>query len=182
VSHDPLETIQYADLPLYYQKKKKVVLLHIFVHLFKTEILCIIINVFTVTFDQFNASLLNRSIKKISLNPPHYWQYTFYNRKIWSGFSLYLFFVRSKAEHSQRAAGSATDSRGQLRGRGRLGRRRCCQRLNGYFIAKGVREVLLHLLLLSLLDVVLCRVFQVSLNLGFKHMTTLVPPNVVNHI
>ncbi len=31
-------------------------------HLFKTEIFCNIKNVFTVTFDQFNASLLNNSI------------------------------------------------------------------------------------------------------------------------
>ncbi len=33
-------------------------------HLFETEIFCNIINVFTVTFHQFNASLMNKSIKK----------------------------------------------------------------------------------------------------------------------
>ncbi len=32
-------------------------------HLFEIEIFCNIISVFTVTFDQFNASLLNKSIK-----------------------------------------------------------------------------------------------------------------------
>ncbi len=31
-------------------------------HLFETEIFCNIINVLTVTFDQFNASLMNKSI------------------------------------------------------------------------------------------------------------------------
>ncbi len=31
-------------------------------HLFKIEILCSIINIFTVTFDQFNASQINKSI------------------------------------------------------------------------------------------------------------------------
>ncbi len=31
-------------------------------HLFDKEIFCNIINVFTVTFDQFNASLRNKSI------------------------------------------------------------------------------------------------------------------------
>ncbi len=31
-------------------------------HLFDIEIYCNIINVFTVTFDQFNASLMNKSI------------------------------------------------------------------------------------------------------------------------
>ncbi len=50
---------------------KTIVLLHIFrilwwsenkkeQHLFETEMICSI-NVFTVTFDQFNASLLNKS-------------------------------------------------------------------------------------------------------------------------
>ncbi len=29
-------------------------------HLFEVEMVCNIINVFTVTFDQFNASLLNK--------------------------------------------------------------------------------------------------------------------------
>ncbi len=55
---------------------KTVVLIHIFVetvnlwwkesskeqHIFKIEIFCYIINVFTVPFDQLNASLLNISI------------------------------------------------------------------------------------------------------------------------
>ncbi len=33
-------------------------------HLFETEIFCYSINVFTVTFHQFNASLMNKSIDK----------------------------------------------------------------------------------------------------------------------
>jgi len=33
-------------------------------HLFETEMVYNIINVFTVTFDQFNASLLNKRIKQ----------------------------------------------------------------------------------------------------------------------
>ncbi len=57
---------------------KTVVLLHIFVdfffmilwwighskehYLFKVEVFCKILNVFTVTFDQFNVSLLNKII------------------------------------------------------------------------------------------------------------------------
>ncbi len=32
------------------------------IHLFEMETFCNIINVFTVTFDQFNASLLNKNI------------------------------------------------------------------------------------------------------------------------
>ncbi len=43
---------------------KKVVLLNIYV---ETDI-CWIVNVFTVTFDQFNASLLNNSIKLFKKN------------------------------------------------------------------------------------------------------------------
>jgi len=31
-------------------------------HLFETDIFCNIINVFTITFDQFNASWLNESV------------------------------------------------------------------------------------------------------------------------
>ncbi len=43
-------------------------------HLFETEIFCNIINVFTVTFDQFNASLMNKSI---NLFFKYYWPKTF---------------------------------------------------------------------------------------------------------
>ncbi len=32
-------------------------------HLFEIEIFCNVINVFTITFDQFNASLLNKTFK-----------------------------------------------------------------------------------------------------------------------
>ncbi len=41
-------------------------------HLFKIEIFCNITNVFTATFDQFNASLMNKSIhlfKKSLIDP-----------------------------------------------------------------------------------------------------------------
>ncbi len=38
-------------------------------HLFETEILCNIINVFTVTFDQFNAALLNKSVYLFQKKP-----------------------------------------------------------------------------------------------------------------
>ncbi len=41
-------------------------------HLFEIEIICDIINDFTVTFDQFNVSLMNKStafLKKILLTP-----------------------------------------------------------------------------------------------------------------
>ncbi len=38
-------------------------------HFFKIEIFCYIINVFTVTFDQFNASLINKSINFFLLTP-----------------------------------------------------------------------------------------------------------------
>jgi len=41
-------------------------------HLFKTEIFCNIINVFSVTFKQFNASLLNKGFPLFS-----YWRQTF---------------------------------------------------------------------------------------------------------
>ncbi len=37
-------------------------------HLFEIEIFCNIINVFTVTFDQFNASLMNKSINFFQIN------------------------------------------------------------------------------------------------------------------
>ncbi len=36
-------------------------------HLFQIEIFCDIINVFTVTFDQFNASLMNNSINFVQI-------------------------------------------------------------------------------------------------------------------
>ncbi len=45
-------------------------------HLFAVEIFSNIINVFLVTFDKFNASLLNKSIK--ILLPPDFWMvYTY---------------------------------------------------------------------------------------------------------
>ncbi len=34
-------------------------------HLFELKIFCNIINVFTITFDQFNASLLNQSVNSV---------------------------------------------------------------------------------------------------------------------
>ncbi len=37
-------------------------------HLFEIEILCNILNVFTVTFDQFNTSLLNKTIHFLKKN------------------------------------------------------------------------------------------------------------------
>ncbi len=37
------------------------------------EIFCNIINVFTVTFDQFNVSLLNKSINFLTLLTPNIW-------------------------------------------------------------------------------------------------------------
>jgi len=50
-------------------------------HLFEIESFCNIINAFTVSFDQFNASLLNKSIhffqktknKKTFLLTPNFW-------------------------------------------------------------------------------------------------------------
>ncbi len=48
--------------------------------LFETEIFCNIINVFTVTFDQYNASFMNKSIKLIKIKKitdpkvPHFWE------------------------------------------------------------------------------------------------------------
>ncbi len=39
-------------------------------HLFETEIFCNIINVFTVIFDQFNASMLNKNINFFKKNYP----------------------------------------------------------------------------------------------------------------
>jgi len=38
-------------------------------HLFETDIFCNIINVFTITFDQFNESLLKICLKKYLINP-----------------------------------------------------------------------------------------------------------------
>ncbi len=42
--------------------------------LFKIEIFCNIINVFTLTFYQFNASLLNKSINKKNLIDPEFFE------------------------------------------------------------------------------------------------------------
>ncbi len=66
VSHDPSEIIL-----IYWFAAQDTFLIIIFVkknnnkkqHLFKIEIFCNIIDVFTVNFDQCNASLLNKTIK-----------------------------------------------------------------------------------------------------------------------
>ncbi len=41
---------------------------YIHTYIFETEIFCNIINVFTATFDQFNAFLLSKNIKKYYKN------------------------------------------------------------------------------------------------------------------
>uniref|UniRef100_A0A8C1LZ30 Alpha-1,4 glucan phosphorylase n=1 Tax=Cyprinus carpio TaxID=7962 RepID=A0A8C1LZ30_CYPCA len=51
---------------------KTVALLNIFVETLKIEIFCKVINVFTVTFDQFNKSLLNKSIISLKKAAPGY--------------------------------------------------------------------------------------------------------------
>jgi len=73
----------------YKVKKKK--------DLFRTEIFCNIINIFTVDFDQFNASLLNKSIIYFVLffilTTPDFWMvvYIWNNTCYYCGFGFRMF-------------------------------------------------------------------------------------------
>ncbi len=66
ISYDFLRKIIFIIINV--ERVEQVVLLNMFVktvikqYLFKIRIFCSILNVLTVTFDQFNASLLNKSI------------------------------------------------------------------------------------------------------------------------
>lgn len=110
--------------------------------------------------------------RKISFCLPDHKYGNFCNNRARSllDFRNYLFFIGAEAQHSQGAAGSAAGGRGELGGGAGLGRGRYGERLTGHSVAEGVGEVLLHLLPLSLLDVILSRVFQVSLNLRRSRM------------
>ncbi len=51
-------------------------------HLFKIEMFCNI-NVFNLTFDQFNASLLSKNVFLSKIKPKSYWSQTFTDPKHW---------------------------------------------------------------------------------------------------